>query len=64
MKMRIEVTCENEAFTENCGLELSRVLQETAHKMPASAMMRDQKVPLRDVNGNLCGFYVFEESSK
>jgi hypothetical protein len=56
MKFTIQIDCDNAAFEDDIGTELSRILRGVAANVESSDI-RPSKVPVRDANGNTCGWY-------
>jgi len=52
MKVTIKIQCDNEAFSDDPGIEVSRILRELADKMENGSFM---DYPCYDVNGNRVG---------
>ena len=58
MQIKIIINCENEAFSDLPGMEVSRILRELCDEM-LYGVPKDKI--LRDVNGNTVGAFIVEE---
>jgi len=52
MDITITINTDNAAFSDNTGMEVSRILENLAHKMEEFEFIDGDYIPLRDVNGN------------
>lgn len=57
MKLTINITMENDAFTDAPGQEAARILRELADRLQAEVVTdsTSARFPLRDVSGNAVG---------
>lgn len=66
MKFRIEIDCENAAFTHNLSLEITRILSLLARTLSTSGPIEagNWSRQLRDINGNRVGRAEFVEGEQ
>ena len=56
MKLKIEITMDNDAFEPDNGTEAARILRDLADEIDgATYPVANWVKPLRDINGNECG---------
>lgn len=62
MKVTIDVTCDNDAFHPDPGIELARILRKLAERVERSAPYpHEWEQALADANGNRVGGLVLDD---
>jgi hypothetical protein len=66
VKFRIEIDCSNDAFHEDEtlhdeGIEIARILRETADLADVLVLYGGENQPIRDVNGNTVGRWSYTD---
>jgi hypothetical protein len=55
MTFTLKIKCDNDAFGDDPGAELGRILHELASRLERMPVCRGDRFPLRDTNGNTVG---------
>lgn len=56
MKLNIEINLDNDAFTDNTGEEVTRILRRLIKNFELSKLENEYLINLRDINGNTVGY--------
>lgn len=59
---KIEFSIDNDAFAEEAGAEIARILRKCADQIDGLGKAAIPVKPLADINGNSIGFAFIEES--
>lgn len=55
MNITIKINTENDAFSDDAGSEVARVLTTAALRFDGESELEPLQFPLMDANGNTCG---------
>jgi hypothetical protein len=60
MVFKLEIECDNEAFTDCPEIEVARILRDAAKRVEMQSGLDYSTSLLRDANGNTVGHFVAE----